>query len=342
MRTRDTTDPLIHRLRLLARSSPALAPAARLYEAILPLLRDADLHAAPILLTPGRIQEKLRQGVPLLLDMDLDIDVAAARELMLKLAEAVARSGKKSSGFPLRLPWIRSAADDHAAALKIKAAVEKNTLDAGQLLFLIAAGKHSAVFATAAERGLDPGLVLALARNTLKPGLRAWRRLLVPLAEEVVWHSAACFVCGAPAILAELQGNDQAMHLRCGMCGSDWQVRRLRCVHCGNEDHRTLQNFTEDGSGDRMRVEVCDNCRGYIKVIAAFSPTSFEELAVADLETLHLDYAAQGRGYSRSSNSPARTVPAHSAMVWTADVSVRPCVDGSLPRHPLSVLSSHA
>ena len=310
MRTKDTTDPLIQRLRQLAHTSPALASTARMYETVLPLLRDADLDVAPIRFTPGQIQEKLQKGIPLLMDVDLDIDVASARELMLKLADALAGSGWKSAGFPFRILWTRPAANDHAEARKIKTAVEKNTLDAGHLLSLIAAGDHDAVSAAASERGLDAGLVQELARNTLKPALRTWCRQLVPLAKEVEWQSAVCFVCGAPAVLAELQGNGQARHLRCGMCGSDWQVRRLQCAQCGNEDHRTLQNFMKDGEEDRMRIEACDNCRRYIKVISSFSPTPFEELAVADLETLHLDHAAQGLGYSRPSASPARTVPA--------------------------------
>jgi len=310
MRTNDTTDPLTQRLRQLALTSPALASTARMYETALPLLRDADLDVALIHFTPPQIHKKLQQGIPLLMDVDLDIDVASARELMLKLADALAGSGKKSAGFPFRLPWTRPAADDRVEVLKIKTAVEENTLDAGYLLSLLAAGAHDAVSAAAAERGLDASLVLALARNTLKPALRTWCRQLLPLANDVEWQSDLCFVCGAPAVLAELQGNDQARHLRCGMCGSDWQVRRLQCVHCGNEDHRTQQTFMKEGEEDRMRVEACDNCRGYIKVIASFSPTPFEELAVADLETLHLDHAAQSLGYSRQSASPSRTVPA--------------------------------
>jgi len=305
MHTNDTTDTLTQRLRRLAQTSPALASTARMYESVLPLLRDADLGVAPIHVTPRQIQEKLRQGIPLLMDVDLDIDVASARELMLKLADALAGSGKKSSGFPFLLPWTRPAADDHAEALKFKTAVKENTFDVGHLLSFVAAGDHDAVFAAAAERSLDAGLVLALARKTLKPALRECCRQLLPLANKIEWQSAVCFVCGAPALLAELQGNDQARHLRCGMCGSDWQVRRLQCAQCWNEDHRTLQNFMKDGEEDRMRVEACDNCRGYIKVIASFSPTPFEELAVADLETLHLDHAAQGLGYSRLSAYPA-------------------------------------
>jgi FdhE protein len=48
-----------------------------------------------------------------------------------------------------------------------------------------------------------------------------------------------------------------------------------------------------------MCVEICDNCHGYLKVIAAFSPTPVEMLAVEDLATLHLDYIAHARGYAR-------------------------------------------
>ena len=49
-----------------------------------------------------------------------------------------------------------------------------------------------------------------------------------------------------------------------------------------------------------MRVEVCDLCHGYIKVISAYSPTLPEMLAIEDLATLHLDYIAQANGCSRT------------------------------------------
>jgi FdhE protein len=48
-----------------------------------------------------------------------------------------------------------------------------------------------------------------------------------------------------------------------------------------------------------MRVEVCDKCHGYLKVINSFTPTSPEMLTVEDLATLHLDYIAEARGYAR-------------------------------------------
>jgi hypothetical protein len=294
MTTKTATDPLIQRLRQLALTSPALAATAHQYENLLPRLRDADIQAAPILLSTEQIQEKLQQGIPLLFDMDLDIDVASARELMIRLADA---GSGKSSRFSLRLPWTSHVPDDHENTLKIRTALEENKLDAGLLLSLTAAGEHNSVFAEADKHGLDPELLLALAQNALKPAFRSWCRQLSPLAAGVSWHKNICFVCGAPAMLAELQGNDQGKHLRCGACGADWQVRRMQCAACGNEDHKTQHYLYAEDQRDTMRIEVCDACKGYVKVIASFSPMPVELITIEDLATVHLDALAREKGY---------------------------------------------
>jgi FdhE protein len=300
MHTKDTTDPLIQRLRQLARTSPVLSSTALQHERILPLLRDADLHAGHIALTPLQIEEKLHQGVPLLFALELDIDIASARDLMIKLADVGA--GAKNRGFSLRLPWAKPEPDGNAAELRIKTSLEENRLSAGRLLALIAAGDRNAVSDEAEKQGLDPGLLLILAQNALKPALRAWCRQLSPLAAGISWHRNTCFVCGTPATLAELQGNDQAKHLRCDACGADWQVRRLQCAQCGNEDHKTQHYLYAEGRRDTMRVEVCDVCKGYVKVIASFSPMPVEMITIEDLATAHLDALAQKQGYVRMSS----------------------------------------
>jgi formate dehydrogenase maturation protein FdhE len=48
-----------------------------------------------------------------------------------------------------------------------------------------------------------------------------------------------------------------------------------------------------------MMVEVCNQCRGYLKVIVSFTPTPPQLLPVEDLATLHLDYIAEKHGYAR-------------------------------------------
>jgi FdhE protein len=297
----DNDDPITQRLRALAKELPELKYAAQIYEAILPLLRDADLRAGTISLTTGQVRAKMESGVPLFSGLDLDFDVEAVRTLMIKLAAAVERAGSvdQTPKLKLRLPWISSTLEPDTAARRIRTALEENTLEVGALLSHVAAGDKKAVASVSQDLGLDPGLAETFAQNALKPALRAWCRQLTPLAKGIPWRKSACFMCGGTATLAELQENGQVKHLRCGSCGADWPVRRLQCIYCGNEDHRTLTHLFEEKDRERIQLEGCDTCKGYLKVIAAFTPTLVEMLAIEDLATLHLDYIAKERGYTR-------------------------------------------
>jgi len=70
-------------------------------------------------------------------------------------------------------------------------------------------------------------------------------------------------------------------------------------MHCGNEDHTALGCLAPEGREEKTPIETCERCKGYLKVISSFSPAPPEMLAVEDLATLHLDYIAQERGYTR-------------------------------------------
>lgn len=52
-----------------------------------------------------------------------------------------------------------------------------------------------------------------------------------------------------------------------------------------------------------MRIETCDKCGCYLKVISSFAPSPPELLVVEDLATLHLDYIAEERGYALTARS---------------------------------------
>lgn len=298
-RSIDDHDPVAQRLCALAHESPDLKAAAQLYEAVLPVLRSADLRVAPVAMTPAEVRSKMEKGLPLLSDLDLELDAGAARELMLLLARAVEAIGEKSPWYTLLLPWRRTSQKRNTAAGRIRLAIEERRLDPGALFPLITANERMLVAAAAQDLNLDPDLVWTLAQNALKPALREWCRQLTPLAEGVPWHKGSCFVCGAAATLGELQENDQVKHLRCGQCGADWTFRRLQCMYCGNEDQKTLGCLYQENRPEQRRVEVCERCKGYLKVIPAFAPAAVELLAIEDLETLPLDYIAQERGYER-------------------------------------------
>ena len=185
-------------------------------------------------------------------------------------------------------------------AKPIRAALERNKIDVAALVPHLFENDRAYVDALAQELKLDPGFFWTLAQNAVKPAYRAWAQQFGSLPRETDWERADCFVCGDIAMLAELQGNDQERHLRCGRCGADWEYRRLKCIYCGTENPHQLGKLLSDEAREKTFVQVCDNCKGYVKMIAAFSPNPPELLVVQDLATLPLDFIAQKNGYARA------------------------------------------
>jgi formate dehydrogenase maturation protein FdhE len=297
----------VQRLQAAAKNSPDLRVAARLYEAILPLLRDNDLMAAPLTIAPEQVHELMETGVPLLSGLMLDINIQAAGELMQQLLRAVEAIVENDRSHSRWLFWLRSShqlnsdnktefASLQSAANQIRCAFEMNKLDIVEILTFAATGNCMGMSETAQSKQLDPYLLWTIAQNSIKPALHSWRRQIHPPPNEIHWHHGYCFVCGATATLGELQDNNQAKHLRCGQCGADWPFPILQCLQCGNEDHSSKSHFYMDGH-NTGRVEACDVCHSYLKVITAFTPTKPELLVVEDLVSLHLDFIARQRGY---------------------------------------------
>jgi FdhE protein len=281
-------EQIVRRLRAIAQESPDLGEAACLYEAILPLLNNADLRPTPVSLTLAEARRKMQEGLPLLHCLDLELSAEAVHGLMTDLARAIERI------------WDMKASSKSRDAIRlVRVALEENALDVSRLLPLVTAGDGDALASAAHTLQIDAGLVRTLLQSALKPALRAWCRQLTPLAEGIPWDKCSCFICGAQAVLGELQENNLVKHLRCGECGADWVFRRLQCTYCGNEDHKTLGYFSPEGRSGNALVEVCDKCKGYLKVIPSFTPGPTEMLAVEDLATLHLDCIARERGYAR-------------------------------------------
>jgi FdhE protein len=282
----DTTDPLVHRLHEIADQAPYLARISRLYSAILPLLREAGPGEVSAFMSQDAVRKKLAQGQYLLQDLDMEIDFPVVEGLFVLLAGAAQKAG------------------ENVSAAKVRTLLDEHREDLGAVLQDVLTGREKLLTNAAERLSMDGDIVRILALNALKPYLRAWGRRLAPLSTGIPWSRGTCLVCGALPVFGELQGNGQALHLRCGLCGADWEYQRLSCVHCGNDDHRSREHLFPEGRHDTKHIEACTNCKSYIKVIAAFSPTTADELPVEDLATVHLDAAARERGYRRPGEGP--------------------------------------
>ena len=179
----ETIDPIMQRLRTLAQDLPDLKDAAQVYEIILPLLRDADLCVTPIALTADQARGKLEMGLPLLHDLNLELDAKAACNLMLRLACALETTIEES-----RPPQLAM------AARWIQLALEDNDLDFSVLVPHVATGDKEFVITLAQSLQLNSDLLWTLAQNTLKPALRVWRRQLATFAEGIPWRKGYCYI----------------------------------------------------------------------------------------------------------------------------------------------------
>jgi len=279
-------DPLVCRLRALSSSSPELRDAALAYETILPIIREADLGVTPISISVRETVAKMERGSFILQDMELYIDSCAYSDLVASLAGALEQLGTvKSSGA--------------GVALDIRIALEDESFDSGSFLMHVACGMRDLIGPLVTNHRLDHDLLWTLGCMSIRPALREWQQQLTPLVDASGWGKGYCFVCGATATLAELRGNNQSRHLRCGQCGADWPIRRLQCIYCGNDHHHSRGFLYAESQNDHARVEVCDKCSGYIKLISSFDPLPSDLLTVEDLATLRLDFISTERGYRR-------------------------------------------
>lgn len=170
-------------------------------------------------------------------------------------------------------------------------------VDAVELL-LTAVRQDGGRLALMADRaGVDRGALASIAHLAAIPLLQSCGELQEQVPE--YWPQGYCPVCGAWATLAERRGLDRTRRLRCGRCAGEWEMQWLCCCYCGERDHEKLGSLVPDETGEKLKVETCASCRGYLKSVATLQALPPFELLLSDLETVELDLVARERGYGR-------------------------------------------
>ncbi|MCI0394807.1 MAG: formate dehydrogenase accessory protein FdhE [Chloroflexi bacterium] len=303
----------LKRLDDLARRKPEMAEAVAFYRALIPALHEAQQAVPTFTFDPTLAQRKLESGRPLLVGEDLPLDTEATADLFLRLCRIVENSAATAT--PHRAAWspfkrghsnpTEQAREDNtaflraAAARQIRHAVLQNQLDLAGVWLATATGDEQRVELAAATLHLDPGLLRVLAQNSLKPALHAWAQGFNRVVDLDHWRRGRCPMCGNPPTLSEIQGKEGERRLRCARCGAGWYYPRLQCPFCHSQDYKTLGYIAVEGEEEKYRLQTCDACRGYLKVVVTYDPIPVELLSVEDLATLHLDWIANERGFAR-------------------------------------------
>src|SRR5512136_1393681 len=101
--TIDGNEIMRERLKAIADSFPDVAQTARLYGAILPILRNEEIPVLPAGLSQDEVRARLEQGLPCLEGLELEVDRQQVAGLLVRLAEAAEKAGAVVSAAKVRL-----------------------------------------------------------------------------------------------------------------------------------------------------------------------------------------------------------------------------------------------
>lgn len=146
--------------------------------------------------------------------------------------------------------------------------------------------------------GPETALLHALADLATRPWLHAFRRVHAG-AGFVSAPDGSCPCCGAWPTLAEVLGVDRRRRSCCARCGCAWTSMPLVCVYCGNRAHESLATLVGEDEARAQSVDVCLQCRGYLKVVQRISPMPPQQFLLQDYASVELDVAALDQGYRR-------------------------------------------
>jgi FdhE protein len=129
-----------------------------------------------------------------------------------------------------------------------------------------------------------------------------WVHMASSLTEDAfggLEHGGLCPVCGSyPSVgIVHSGGAEQGLrYLSCSLCSSQWHMVRLKCSSC--ESTHGIDYHILEGSNGTVKLESCDNCNFYLKLLYLGKGSQMEAMA-DDLATLGLDILMDKKGKTR-------------------------------------------
>jgi len=223
------------------------------------------------------IRAKIEGGFPLVDFLFTDYDLSESQEYFLEL---------------LKIAEKRAPGETREMAAKITS---------GEVLFndLIYESfnqppEENEAEKTGEEASFD--LVELFIEESLRPALEVVAAGYGDVVAQIGWHEGYCPICGREPKIGEVRGEAENRCLFCNQCGFEWQYETIKCPFCGNEEQQTLAYFTVEGD-EHYRVDVCNKCKRYIKMVDFRHTDKKVDLDVEDIATLHLDMLANDEGY---------------------------------------------
>jgi FdhE protein len=233
-------------------------------------------------------KKMMSEGFPLIDKKEIKLDMDSAATLFKNICRALQR--KKDEKIAVE-------------AKKISQALRKKEIDLQELFKKLVEGDKGYLDSVSGKTGLNKWLLTFLAESSINPLLEAYAEKLKGYVDQKSWFKGFCPVCGSAPVLGEIRNVEGVeggvRFLVCSSCSFTWRFKRLTCPFCGNGDHKKLRYFNTEADGKGYRVDVCEECKKYIKAIDTTVVGEALVPLVEDMGTLHLDILARKEGYKR-------------------------------------------
>jgi len=260
--------------------NPAYEKILDFYEKV----REIQLDVTPaVSVTPLKTKDDIRklqtkEGFPLINKENFSIDIPSS----IVLFESLCKIAKEAT----------SKMNENIQ--KIDKAIAENTLPLDELLL-----KHSDnVYQEkiSKELEIDKPVLQFLVHMSIMPSIQANVKNLKDHLDLKNWSMGYCPVCGSFPKISELKGEGGKRYYLCFFCSFIWPSQRLKCPFCDNQNHEKLHYFHAEGQ-KAYRVELCENCKQYIKTVDRRNLDYEPDLDLEDVVTIHLDILATEKGY---------------------------------------------
>lgn len=233
------------------------------------------------------IRDALRRGLPLLKLAAPKIPPDLFLESWQAMADIVARHEPEAADDIARCGNALTAED--GVTEKLVAAVLWNNTEF--------------IWDWAVAREVSPQWLYFISEFAARPFLRAFAENIGKDETYEQWTKRYCPVCGRRPNVGVIRG-ENLKSLHCPGCSTLWPTRRYDCGLCGQAAEDGALHFLQVDQWPHWRIEICDRCQGYLKVIdhrevGAWRPG--QDLFVEDARTLPLDAVAQQEGYTKPS-----------------------------------------
>jgi FdhE protein len=236
---------------------------------------------APLQINEEEIKEKLLQGFPLIEKRALTLDIPSATRLFKRLCKIMSHNDKASKDVE-----------------RINRALKSKEIDLLELFKQIDSNGNEYVTNLSKKLDVKEDVLAFLVRNSIRPIYEAYANEMKKHVNQEIWWKGYCPVCGSEPFMAEMR-EEGARFLVCSSCNFVWRFNRLKCPFCENEDHTKLRYFQTEKGGKAYRIDVCDNCKRYIKTIDINELGEEVIPIIEDAGTLYLDILAQKEGYTK-------------------------------------------